>query len=62
MTVTALTALDDVMIAVPMALSQPFRDNDVLERFELAVEQTLRHEVLMTCGDAAAISPSSPFR
>ena len=29
MTVTALATLDDVMVAVPMALSQPLRDDDV---------------------------------
>ena len=29
MTVTALATLDDVVIAVPMALSQPLRDDDV---------------------------------
>jgi hypothetical protein len=29
MTVTAFASLDDVMIAVPMTLSQPFRDDDV---------------------------------
>jgi hypothetical protein len=29
MTITALATLDDVVVAVPMALSQPFRDDDV---------------------------------
>jgi hypothetical protein len=29
MTVTVLAALDDMVVALPMALSQPFRDDDV---------------------------------
>jgi hypothetical protein len=29
MTVTALATLDDMVVPVPMALSQPFRDDDV---------------------------------